>query len=90
VLGDIAGESSECRAALVVVTIVKGAVVVLLLEVAGCVTFPLDLVGSPAGICGGDSSSSGMGGQYVLRTCFSAGRRIGLERKKSMPDSRHS
>jgi hypothetical protein len=35
-------------------------------------------------------SSSGMVGQYVLRTCLRAGRRMGLERKKSMPESRHS
>jgi hypothetical protein len=36
------------------------------------------------------SSSSGMVGQYVLRTCLSAGRRMGFDRKKSMPESRHS
>lgn len=88
VLGLIAGESSGClAAALVVVTMVKGAVV----EVEGCVALPLGITGAPGGNCVGDSSSSsGMGGQYVFRTCLRAGRRMGLERKKSMPDSRHS
>jgi hypothetical protein len=36
------------------------------------------------------SFSSGIGAQYVLRTCFSAGRRMGLDKKKSMPESIHS
>lgn len=51
--------------------------------------FDLDFDGS---IGGGviSPSSSGMGGQYVFSTCLSAGRRIGLERKKFMPESRHS
>jgi hypothetical protein len=35
-------------------------------------------------------SSSGIVGQYVFKTCLRAGRRMGLERKKSMPESRHS
>ena len=36
------------------------------------------------------SAASGMVAQYLLRTCLRAGRRIGLGRKKSMPESMHS
>jgi hypothetical protein len=32
-------------------------------------------------------SSSGIGGQYLLRTCLRAGRRMGFDKKKSMPES---
>jgi hypothetical protein len=49
--------------------------------------------GADVSVAGGvvaSPSSSGIGGQYVLRTCLSAGRRMGLDKKKSMPDSRHS
>jgi len=35
-------------------------------------------------------SSSGIGGQYVFKTCFRAGRRIGLDKKKFIPESKHS
>ena len=59
---------------------------------AGCTAYPLcfEDVTSTAGLGIASNSSSGIGGQYVLSTCFSAGRLIGLDRKKSMPDSRHS
>jgi hypothetical protein len=76
---------------------VKGArlpvLVSMLLGAAGCDALPLAgfaaaAVLEPGGVV--DSSSSGMGGQYVLRTCLSAGRRMGLERKKSIPESIHS
>jgi hypothetical protein len=49
-----------------------------------------DLEGVSAGGVFSPSSSSMMGGQYVLRTCLSAGRRMGLDKKKSMPESIHS
>ena len=38
----------------------------------------------------GSSVASGIVAQYRLRTCLRAGRRIGLGRKKSMPESMHS
>lgn len=82
VVGDIAGESSGWRRS-------RGSV----LSFAGLIP---TLCAGPAGflsIAGGvipSLSSSGIVGQYVLRTCLSAGRRIGFERKKSMPESRHS
>jgi hypothetical protein len=91
VLGDMAGESS--RLASLVATMENGAVVLVLtvfLGAAGWAACPLG--GFEALDVGGvvDSlSSSGMVGQYVLSTCLSAGRRIGFDRKKSMPDSRH-
>ena len=36
------------------------------------------------------SAASGIVAQYRLRTCLRAGRRIGLGRKKSIPESMHS
>jgi hypothetical protein len=90
VLGEIAGESfclvlvdiMENGAALAVLTVLLGAA-------AGLLALPLGAVLDDGGVF--DSvSSSGIVGQYVLRTCLSAGRRMGLERKKSMPESRHS
>ena len=38
----------------------------------------------------GSSAASGIVAQYRFRTCLRAGRRIGLGRKKSMPESMHS
>jgi len=90
VLGDIAGESFLAWS--FVATIANGAGVAV--EGAGGPDFgalPLAFFGKfePGGVV--DSvSSSGMVGQYVLRTCLRAGRRMGFERKKSIPESRHS
>lgn len=42
------------------------------------------------GECSDSSEASGMVAQYLFRTCLSAGLRMGLGRKKSMPESRHS
>jgi hypothetical protein len=78
--GDIAGESSLVWSC--VATSVNGAG----LGPAGS----FDFVGPVPGGVLDSVSSSGMVGQYVLRTCLSAGRRMGLERKKSIPESRHS
>jgi hypothetical protein len=91
VIGDTAGDSSARRFSLVLVadTMVKGAVVFA--PGAGTTTAPFVLGASfaePGGVV--SESSSGIVGQYVLRTCLRAGRRIGFERKKSMPESRHS
>jgi hypothetical protein len=92
--GDVAGEMAGDSLWSLVATIVKGArlpVLVLMLPgAAGCDALPLAGAAllDPGGVV--DSSSSGMGGQYVLRTCLSAGRRMGLERKKSIPESIHS
>ena len=38
----------------------------------------------------GSSAASGIVAQYRLRTCLRAGRRIGLGKKKSIPESMHS
>ena len=59
---------------------------------AGCMACPFcfEDVAPTTGLGTASNSSSGIGGQYVLSTCFSAGRLMGLDRKKSMPDSRHS
>ena len=38
----------------------------------------------------GSSGASAIVAQYFLRTCFNAGLLMGLGRKKSMPESRHS
>jgi hypothetical protein len=90
VLGEIAGESF----CLVLVEIMENGAALAVLFVAlvgaaGLAALPLSAVLDDGGVF--DSvSSSGMVGQYVLRTCLSAGRRMGFERKKSMPDSRHS
>jgi hypothetical protein len=90
VLGEMAGESF-CR---VLVEIMENGaaltvVLAVLLGAAGLAAWPLRAVLDDGGVF--DSvSSSGMVGQYVLRTCLSAGRRMGFERKKSMPESRHS
>lgn len=90
-MGDIAGESSGCRRSLVPVMTVTGAVAALVLPniVAGCIVFPFSFDESAGGV-DASGSSSGIVGQYVLSTCLSAGRRIGFDRKKSMPESRHS
>jgi hypothetical protein len=87
-MGDIDGESSGFRLSLDPATTVKGAVDVI---AAGCDVPPFGFEVACA-VLGGvvSSSSSGIVGQYVFRTCLSAGRRIGFERKKSMPESRHS
>jgi hypothetical protein len=89
-IGLIAGLSSPPFLSLVPATSVKGAVDGTCATV-GC--FGSDF-GAPFGLVavfgGVVSSSSGIVGQYVLRTCLSAGRRMGFERKKSMPESRHS
>lgn len=45
-------------------------------------------MGSP--FVGGSSAASGIVAQYRLSTCLRAGRRMGLGRKKSMPESIHS
>jgi hypothetical protein len=91
VLGDIAGESS--RLASLVTTMENGAVVLVLmvlLGAAGCAARPLSCFAElDVGGVVDSLSSSGMVGQYVLSTCLSAGRRIGFDRKKSMPESRH-
>lgn len=87
----MAGDSSVRRLSLVPETMVNGAV-----EPAGGAGFTATPFGfgfgvktaEPGGVV--SDSSSGIVGQYVLRTCFRAGRRIGFERKKSMPESRHS
>jgi hypothetical protein len=88
VMGDIDGDSSGCRLSLAPATTVKGAVdVVVAGGDAPSVGFEV-----ACAVLGGvvSISSSGIVGQYVLRTCLSAGRRMGFERKKSMPESRHS
>jgi hypothetical protein len=89
VVGDMAGDSSARRLSLVAVTMVKGAVE--LADGAGFAAAPFAF-GAAVAVLGGvvSESSSGMVGQYVLRTCLRAGRRMGFERKKSMPESRHS
>jgi hypothetical protein len=70
---------------------VKGAVVVSkLLGAAGCAARPLGIEAPVPGGVVESLSSSGIVGQYVLSTCLSAGRRMGFDRKKSMPESRHS
>ena len=89
----MAGES--LFASLVVVTIVNGAgLVIILLGGAGCTMLPLGFGFEGFLIVAGgvvtSPSSSGMVGQYVFSTCLRAGRRMGFERKKSMPESRHS
>lgn len=90
-MGDIAGESSACRRSLVPAITVTGAVAALTLpNIAGCIALPFGFDESVAGGVVASASSSGMVGQYVLSTCLSAGRRIGFDRKKSMPESRHS
>jgi hypothetical protein len=89
-MGLMAGLSSAYRLSLVPATVVKGAVDVTcataFVGAATGVLLSFDAV--PGGVV--SNSSSGMVGQYVLSTCLSAGRRMGFERKKSMPDSRHS
>lgn len=42
------------------------------------------------GVSSASSAASGMVGQYLSRTCLSAGRRMGLGRKKFMPEAMHS
>lgn len=86
VVGEMAGESSLGS---LVATMVKGARPVLF-GGTGCDALPLGCAELVVGGVVDSLSSSGIVGQYVLRTCFSAGRRMGLERKKSMPESRHS
>jgi hypothetical protein len=88
-MGDIAGDSSARRLSLVPETMVKGAVVFA--EGTGFTAAPF-VCDLGIALFGGvvSDSSSGIVGQYVLRTCLRAGRRIGFERKKSMPESRHS
>ena len=90
VSGDIAGESL-CS------TFVTGDLMTLLLAggraCEGAVTPPFAFAFACERSDGGgvvSPSSSGIGGQYVFSTCFSAGRRIGLDKKKFMPESRHS
>ena len=87
VAGDMAGESSRLWS--LVVTIVKGAGLGPTVDDAGGAALPFALGLLVFGGVG-SSSSSGIGGQYVLSTCFSAGRRMGFDRKKSMPEARHS
>jgi hypothetical protein len=88
VVGDIAGESFLARSSLA--TMANGAV----LEVDGAdfdaLPLPFAFGNFESGGVFDSVSSSGMVGQYVLSTCLRAGRRMGLERKKSMPESRHS
>jgi len=64
---------------------------IVVLDCVVCVTRPFGVV-LIRSIGGGviSPSSSGIGGQYVFSTCLSAGRRIGLDKKKSIPESRHS
>jgi hypothetical protein len=85
VVGDIAGESS--LESVWVGTKVNGAGPV---GADVCVALPVGLAVLVFGGVFDSASSSGIVGQYVLRTCLRAGRRMGLERKKSMPESRHS
>lgn len=97
--GDIEGEPLTSRPLLSRATMVKGVVVGAAVGFVGCVALPLAFdvfaasavmaLGSPGGVVG-SSSSSRIVGQYVFSTCLSAGRRIGFDRKKSMPESRHS
>jgi hypothetical protein len=89
-MGLMAGLSSACRLSLVPATVVKGAVDVTCATafVGAAIGALLSFDAVPGGVV--SDSSSGMVGQYVLSTCLSAGRRMGFERKKSMPDSRHS
>ena len=71
----------------VVGTMITGAEALLACESVAR-PFALNTVDSVAGGVVADSpSSSGIGGQYVLSTCFSAGRLIGFDRKKSIPQS---
>ena len=86
----MAGDSSARRLSLVPETMVNGAVNPAA-SGAGFTATPFGFgvkTAEPGGVV--SDSSSGMVGQYVLRTCLRAGRRIGFERKKSMPESRHS
>lgn len=82
VVGDMAGESSGWRRSLGSGLMFAGFIPIVCAAPAGFLSTAGGVVVSP--------SSSGIVGQYVLSTCFSAGRRIGFERKKSMPESRHS
>jgi hypothetical protein len=86
----MAGDPSEVAA-----TIVTGPLALLVppvTDVGCCEKGPLgfDEDGSLAGGVDASPSSSGMGAQYVFKTCFNAGRLIGLDKKKSIPESRHS
>lgn len=75
--GDTAGDSGS---------LVK-TTVLLLRPTPGCDggEFPFGCDGGSSSVEG--SRSSGIGAQYVFRTCFKAGRLIGLDKKKSMPES---
>lgn len=91
VRGEMAGDA---WLSLVAATTVTGATALLtpasVLD-RGCATPPFAFDGSVAGGVVADSpSSSGIGAQYVFKTCLSAGRRMGFDRKKSMPESKHS
>lgn len=91
-MGDMAGDSSVWRPSVATAT-VKGAVDGDDAAAAGLVAVPF--AGAPFGLPvvlpgGVSGSSSGIVWQYVLRTCLRAGRRMGFDKKKSMPESRHS
>jgi hypothetical protein len=90
VKGDIAGESDLGAVAVsgigsTVLPFVGTTIVVVWVSL-----FILDELGVDSGGVTPSFSSSGMGGQYVFRTCFSCGLRIGFARKKFIPESRHS
>lgn len=83
-MGDTAGDSEA--ATLATGVLVALAVVGLLDDAAEPFCGFDEEVGASCG--GGCSfSSSGMGGQYLLRTCLRAGRRMGFDKKKSIPES---
>ena len=99
VIGEIEGESALDNASVLCATAEKGLASFILamafvepFAVVEPFAFALGFsVAATVAVCGGVvSASSGMVEQYVLSTCLRAGRRMGLERKKSMPESRHS
>jgi len=84
VMGDIAGDSSRvcCDRTAMMPGIGLASVLVF---GAGLLALPFMFAVVLAGGVVDSSSSSKIGGQYVLRTCLRAGRRIGFDRKKSCP-----
>jgi hypothetical protein len=86
--GETAGEGTSCLLT-GLATLVTGKLTGLAFAVP--VGRAMDPFGTTVGLLGGgvvaSPSSSGMGGQYLLRTCLRAGRRMGFDKKKSIPES---
>jgi hypothetical protein len=78
VRGETAGEFRLSEVSTTLVVIPEGSECPFIIDVDAS---------APKGVETDSESSSGMGAQYVFKTCFSAGRRIGFDRKKSMPES---